>query len=152
LTHHLVPVVLLPREVLSLADMVSSMSGCSYLYLEDGDNTQAVENHIMDLYKNENVDMLFIAEQDVIALVQRLSGKMPLLFAKVLTVLPFYKPDMLGIPLRFDTKLYMYEEDLVDIGYVLYETYSVIQGEDSPFCCIICIIFFPFSKGLSIHV
>lgn len=124
MTLYLVPVVLLPRETLSTADMLTNMT-CSYLYHKDGDNTPAVANHILNLYLSDDIDLLFIADQDSNTLVQRLVGEMPLIFAKVITVLPFFETDMLGIPLRFDTKLYMYKE--FGIGYTLYETYSVIQ-------------------------
>jgi hypothetical protein len=66
--------------------------------------------------------------QDYTALTQHLSSKMPLLFTSVITLMPYDKGNpVVDITLRFDTKLYLYE-NIGDGQILLHETYSVKGG------------------------
>lgn len=115
--------ILLPPEDTLEIDFMSKMS-CAWLFYKEGDDTNAATEAIWNLHENNEIDMLLFVNQEPILLMRQLSRKMPLLFSKVITMIPLPKGDReLGIPLRFDTLIYFYQD--IETGYLLYETYSI---------------------------
>jgi hypothetical protein len=122
----LYPIIVITQDSLPSVDLVTTSTCSIALYEVD---TQAVSRHIQVLYENKELDLIFLVGQDTEALVpllQDLEQEISLLFSKVVTVVPHFGNRDIGIQLRFDSKMYLYE--YVANGFTLYERYAIKGG------------------------
>jgi hypothetical protein len=118
--HH--PMILLPLGSPTPLDIMAKIHTYFAIY-KPSKNVETIAEHVLNMNGGDKLDMLFFLGEDPNPLLKHLNDKLQSIFSKVIVFIPFWEETKVDIKLRFDSKIYIYQD--FDRGLQLYETYAV---------------------------